>query len=131
MIIVMKQRLLFLVKVVVSILLVFVVGKLVFILVNAGEDKPAVTDLISTCWHGLSLDLTMALYIVTVPALVTIVSIWWNQWKWMRNLLKVYFSLISFSSPPAFADWQSAYFLANSCGVSLRPSSHQYVQISF
>ena len=45
----MKQRLLFLFKVVVSMLLVFVVCKLAFILVNAGEDKPSATDVISTC----------------------------------------------------------------------------------
>ena len=124
MIIVMKQRLLFLVKVVVSILLVFVVGKLVFILVNAGEDKPAVTDLISTCWHGLSLDLTMALYIVTVPALVTIVSIWWNQWKWMRNLLKVYFSLISI---PLVVGITADIVLYHYWGIKLEASVMQFL----
>ena len=52
----MKERLLFLLKVILSLLLVFVVCKLVFILVNAGEDKPSMADIISTCWHGLSLD---------------------------------------------------------------------------
>ena len=91
----MKERLLFLLKVVLSLLLVFVVCKLVFILVNAGEDKPSIADITSTCRHGLSLDLTISLYIVTIPTLVTIVSIWWNKWQWMRNLLKGYFALIS------------------------------------
>ena len=91
----MKERLLFLLKVILSLLLVFVVCKLVFILVNAGEDKPSMADITSTCWHGLSLDLTISLYIVTIPTLVTIVSIWWNKWQWMRNLLKGYFALIS------------------------------------
>ena len=69
----MKQRLIFLFKVILYLLLAFVVGKLFFILVNAGKDKPSIIEIISTCWHGLSLDLTIALYIVTVPTLVTIV----------------------------------------------------------
>ena len=42
----MKERLLFLLKVILSLLLVFVVCKLVFILVNAGEDRPSMTDII-------------------------------------------------------------------------------------
>ena len=124
MIIVMKQRLLFLVKVVVSMLLVFVVCKLAFILVNAGEDKPAVTDLISTCWHGLSLDLTMALYIVTIPTLVTIVSVWWDRWKWMRNLLKVYFTLISI---PLVVGITADIVLYHYWGIKLEASVMQFL----
>ena len=124
MFIVMKQRLLFLVKVVVSLVLVFVACKLAFILVNAGEDKPAVTDVISTCWHGLSLDLTMALYIVSVPTLVTIVSVWWDRWKWMRNLLKVYFALISI---PLVVGVTADLVLYHYWGIKLEASVMQFL----
>ena len=120
----MKQRLIFLFKVILYLLLAFVVGKLFFILVNAGKDKPSIIEIISTCWHGLSLDLTIALYIVTVPTLVTIVSIWWNKWTWMRRLLKVYFSLISI---PLIVGVITDLVLYHFWGIKLESSVMQFL----
>ena len=120
----MKERLLFLLKVVLSLLLVFVVCKLVFILVNAGEDKPSMADITSTCRHGLSLDLTISLYIVTIPTLVTIVSIWWNKWQWMRNLLKGYFALISI---PLVVGMLADMVLYHFWGIKLEASVMQFL----
>ena len=120
----MKERLLFLLKVILSLLLVFVVCKLVFILVNAGEDKPSMADITSTCRHGLSLDLTISLYIVTIPTLVTIVSIWWNKWQWMRNLLKGYFALISI---PLVVGMIADMVLYHFWGIKLEASVMQFL----
>jgi len=120
----MKQRLIFLFKVILYLLLAFAVGRLFFILVNAGKDKPSMTEIINTCWHGLSLDLTIALYIVTVPTLLTIVTIWWSKWTWMRKLLKIYFILISI---PLIVGIIADLVLYHFWGIKLESSVMQFL----
>ena len=70
----MLQRALYLLKYYLVTIALFVVAKWVFMLVCG--DGLAVGDYVAVVWHGLSLDLSTALYFFGVPFLLTAVSLW-------------------------------------------------------
>lgn len=70
----MLQRALYLLKYYLVTIALFVVAKLVFMLV-CGESL-SLSDYAAVVWHGLSLDLSTALYFFCVPFLLTIFSLW-------------------------------------------------------
>jgi len=76
-------------------MIVFLSGKLAFMAVNHGENSLTLTDIVQAIGHGLSLDLTVSLYFISLPVLVIIVSTWWNKWPWMRKALSAYFAIIA------------------------------------
>lgn len=52
----------------------------------------SLSDWLGVCWHGLPLDLAMAGYLTAVPALLAIVSLWYNGLL-LRWTSKIYFGL--------------------------------------
>ena len=98
----MRNRVFWLLKFYVLTVLIFVAAKVVFMLCNGGQlgDMPAVI------WHGLSLDLSTALYFLIVPFLVTMVSIWVKMPRW---LLKPYYALLAIAFALAFVADTSLY----------------------
>jgi phosphoglycerol transferase MdoB-like AlkP superfamily enzyme len=65
-------------------------------------------DIFQVVWHGLSLDLSTALYFLIVPFLLSIVNIWY--WRnWLAHLLRGYYILISLVFALAFVADTSLY----------------------
>ncbi len=72
----MKQRILFLLRTYGLTILIFLCAKVVFMFANRTAHPFVWTDVADVLRHGLTLDLSTALYFMVVPFLVTIVSIW-------------------------------------------------------
>ena len=72
----MKQRFLFLLKYYGITVALFLCAKLVFMAVNRTAHPFSWGDVVDVWHHGLSLDLSTALYFVIVPFLIVLVSIW-------------------------------------------------------
>ena len=70
----MKERVIYLLKYYLVTIALFVVAKWVFML--ACGDALSIGDYATVVWHGLSLDLSTALYFFGVPFLLTTVSLW-------------------------------------------------------
>ncbi|MBR4921385.1 MAG: sulfatase-like hydrolase/transferase [Prevotella sp.] len=71
----MKERVLYLVKFYVATVLIFLVAKVFFMLYHY-DALFTVGDIFDVLRHGLSLDLSTSLYLLTVPFLLTIISLW-------------------------------------------------------
>ena len=70
----MKERALYLLKYYLVTIMLFVVAKWVFML--ASGDALSLGDYAAVVWHGLSLDLSTALYFFALPFLLTALSLW-------------------------------------------------------
>ena len=88
----MRQRVLYLLKTYLLTVLVFIVAKLVFMASYADTYPFAFSDVVDVVVHGLTLDLSTALYILIVPFLAALISIWVQVPRW---LLKIYFVVIA------------------------------------
>ena len=102
----MRCRVKFLTRVYLWTVLVFIIAKVVFMLVCKSD---SMGDLWQVITHGLSLDLSTALYILIIPFLLTMVSVWWKAPKTIRRLLTGYFAIISFAMVLAFVADTSLY----------------------
>ena len=88
----MKNRLLYLVKTYLLTILLFVVAKVAFMLLcHEGHDYTA-GDMAEVLWHGLSLDLSTALYFIIVPFLLTVASLWVTVPKWV---FRMYYAIVA------------------------------------
>ena len=104
----MLQRVLYLLKTYLLTVLFFVIAKMVFMLYNSSQDY-SFRDIIDVLWHGLSLDLSMSLYILSVPFLVCVASVWLGGNKILRIILRVYYALIAVAMVLAFVADTSLY----------------------
>lgn len=68
------------------------VGKIVFTCVVGGYDMRQIADAVT---HGLAMDMSMAGYLTTLPAIAAIAMIWTGTARAMRIAIRVYFALIS------------------------------------
>ena len=68
----------------------------------------AFSDMWDVIRHGLTLDLSMALYIIILPFLLTIVSIWHTS-QWISTVLHIYFGIIALALALAFTADTSLY----------------------
>lgn len=102
----MRCRVKFLTRVYLWTVLVFIIAKMVFMLVCKSD---SMGDLWEVITHGLSLDLSTALYILIIPFLLTMVSVWWKAPKTIRRILIGYFAIISFAMVLAFVADTSLY----------------------
>ena len=105
----MKQRILYLIKYYVLTVLVFIVAKQVFMLCNLDGHQVTAGDFFEVVAHGLTLDLSTALYFVLVPFLVVLVSLYWNQKKVLTTILDVYNGIIAIALSLAFVADTSLY----------------------
>ena len=91
----MKKRLLFVFGLFMTILGCFILQKPLFMLYNDSMDKGAVfTDYLDVMLHGATLDAATAGYLVALPWLVTLVSIFFYRFP-LRKVLLPYYVLIS------------------------------------
>ncbi len=89
----MKQRLLFLLRLFVTLLLIFMTQKVVFMLVNLGHaDGATFGSCLVVLWHGLRLDSVAASYLLIVPVIVLVVSCFVKRMN-LRRVLCPYFGI--------------------------------------
>ena len=120
----MKCRVKFLVQTYLWTVIVFVMAKVAFMLFCREGHEFAFGDMFQVVWHGLSLDLSTALYFFIVPFLLNIVSIWYWA-KWLTQLLRGYFLFISLVFALAFVADTSLYPF---WGFKLDASCLQYLE---
>ena len=102
----MKGRVLYLVRFYLLTVAVFLVAKWIFMLCHFAEASFSFGDMLSVWWHGLSLDLSTALYFFIIPFLVTMASIWVNMPRW---LMKPYYAFVALAFSLAFVTDTSMY----------------------
>ena len=102
----MKNRLWYLVKTYLLTILLFVVAKVAFMLLNHEGHSLTATDMMEVIWNGLSLDLSTALYFIIVPFLLTVISLWVTVPKWVYH---TYYALIAVAFALAFVADTSLY----------------------
>ena len=104
----MKCRVKFLLATYLWTLLTFIIAKVCFMLFCHEGHGFSVSDMWQVIRHGLTLDLSTALYFLIVPFLAAIISIWWRG-KVLIKILQVYFLLIAFAFALAFVADTSLY----------------------
>lgn len=120
----MRQRLLYLIKFYLVTVLLFIVAKVAFMLINhEGHDFTA-TDAWQVILHGLSLDLSTSLYLLIIPFLVAMVAIW-GDGKWTKITLRIYYVFIATIMMLAFVADTSLYPF---WGFKLDASCLQYLE---
>ena len=102
----MKYRLLYLLRFYLTTVLVFLAAKVGFMLVCAGEHPLTAADAWQVISHGLTLDLSTALYFLILPFLLTAVSIWTRV---PLLLYRGYYALIALAFAVAFVADASLY----------------------
>ncbi|MBR0263694.1 MAG: sulfatase-like hydrolase/transferase [Prevotella sp.] len=104
----MRQRLIYLCKFYLFTVVLFIIAKIIFMLVNHEGQSFPVGDVLNVVWHGLSLDLSTALYVLIVPFLATLVSLWWDG-RWLTRILHAYNLLVAIILTLAFVADTSLY----------------------
>ena len=102
----MKQRIRYLLRFYLLTVLVFIAAKVVFMLFNHEGHDFTLADMCQVVWHGLSLDLSTSLYLLAVPFLLTIVSVWVKVPQW---LFYGYNAIIALTMALAFVADTSLY----------------------
>lgn len=105
----MRQRLWYLLKVNILLLLIFVVAKMLFMFFNHEGHDFTTGDVCDVLRHGLSLDFSTSLYLMIVPFLTTLVSVWWNKTVVLRRILLGYYIFIALALALAFVADTSLY----------------------
>ena len=99
----MAKRLIFLLRMYVTLLLIFATQKLVFMVFNCGYAGGTTGwDWLSVLWHGLRLDSVTACYLLVVPAVAVLVSFFWSGMP-MRRVLTYYYAVAAPLMALAFA----------------------------
>ena len=105
----MRKRVIYLIEVYLWTVVVFIAAKIGFMLCNANGQSFAAMDMADVIWHGLSLDLSMALYIIGVPFLCIAASIWYPRERLFVRILRPYYLIISIAFALAFVADTSLY----------------------
>ena len=104
----MRQRLIYLCKFFLVTVVLFIIAKIAFMLLNHEGHAFSFSDMCDVIWHGLSLDLSTALYFLIIPFLVTCVSLWWDG-KVLTKILCVYDLIVAVILMLAFVVDTSLY----------------------
>ena len=120
----MRQRLFFLIRFYLLTLLIFLAAKAVFMIANVADHAFTAADMVSVMWHGLTLDLSTSIYILLLPFLVIMISLWWDH-VILRKILRGYYVFIALMLALAF--------VADTClypfwGFKLDASCLQYLE---
>ena len=91
----MGMRALYLLKTYLVTVILFIVAKPVFMWYNSANHPFTAADMAQVICHGLSLDLSMALYLLAIPFLCVVASIFFGSSKWLRIILKIYYAIIA------------------------------------
>ncbi len=87
------KRLFFLLRLLLVLLLVFAVGKVAFMFYNHDVEPFTSSDVWQVLLHGFSMDLSTCGYLLVVPWLLCLISLWTRSFP-MRKLLLPYFIII-------------------------------------
>ena len=120
----MRQRLIYLMKVFMLTVVIFIAAKLVFMLVNYEGHAFGVSDVVAVIAHGLSLDLSTSLYFLILPFLITLVPLWWDE-RLLHTILWIYYGVIATMLMLAFVADTSLYPF---WGFKLDASCLQYLE---
>lgn len=88
--------------------MIFVAAKIVFMVACNGNSTVSIADGWNVICHGLSLDLSTALYFIILPFLLSAVSIFWSG-RTLTVILRVYTLVISIAFALAFIADSSLY----------------------
>ena len=88
---------------------IFIAAKLCFMLALRSNHPFEGADVWQVVKHGLSLDLSTALYLTIVPFLVMAVSVWWKRTEVLRKVLNGYYAVVAFILALAFVADTSLY----------------------
>ena len=120
----MKERVKFLIRTYLWTVIVFIVAKLAFMFFCHEGNELSGIDIWQVISHGITLDLSTALYIVSLPFLLMMASLWISG-RWIIHTLRVYFLVISFAFTLAFVADTSLYPF---WGFKLDASCLQYLE---
>ena len=120
----MRQRLIYLMKVYMLTVVVFIAAKLVFMLVNYEGHAFGIGDMCAVILHGLTLDLSTSLYFLILPFLTTLFSLWWDDRR-LHTFLRIYYGIIATMLMLAFVADTSLYPF---WGFKLDASCLQYLE---
>lgn len=121
----MKSRVFFLIRSYVLTVLVFLAAKMCFMFFCREGHDFGLGDVWDVITHGLSLDLSTALYVVSVPLLLTIVNVWWQSEKVFRWIMLFFYGIIALAFSLAFVSDTSLYPF---WGFKLDASCLQYLE---
>ena len=89
----MLQRVLYLLRFYITLILIFVTQKVVFMVFNLSHaDGAPFGECVKALWHGLPLDSVAACYLIIVPVIVVIVSCFFKQFN-LRRVLTPYYAV--------------------------------------
>ena len=95
----MKERVFFLLKFFLLTVIIFIVGKCGFMVYNHDAATWTMADMLEVIGHGLSLDISTALYFLIIPFFVAWASIWLPMPRW---LMKPYYIFVAIAFSLAF-----------------------------
>ena len=102
----MKERVWYIIKTYLMTVLIFIIAKVVFMLCYCATQDFGITDMVQVLLHGLSLDLSTALYFLVFPWLLAIISFWCPV---KGIIIKCYYLLIALAFALAFTADASLY----------------------
>ena len=105
----MKERVLYLLENYLLTLLVFIIAKQAFMLCNGNGRNVTVGDMWDVIIHGLTLDLSTALYFLIPPFLVVIFSLYWRKKQVLTTILNIYNGIIAIAFSMVFVADTSLY----------------------
>lgn len=88
------SRILYLLRLWLSLLLFFALGKMVFLMYNADVSPFGCADAWQVWWHGLTMDISTAGYVTALPLLLALVSVWWRRLP-LRWVLWPYLTVVA------------------------------------
>ena len=91
----MGKRALYLLKTYLVTVVLFIMAKPVFMWYNSVNHPFTAGDVAQVILHGLTLDLSMSLYLLISPFLCVVVSIFTGSARWLRIILKTYYAIIA------------------------------------
>lgn len=121
----MKERLHYLIKYYLLTVVIFIAAKVGFMLMNGGDHPFATGDMTDVVWHGLSLDLSTALYVFAIPFICMMASIWYPRERCFRWILRPFSLIIAIAFALAFVADTSLYEFWN---FKLDASCLQYLE---
>ena len=120
----MRKRALYFVRTYLVTVIIFVMAKVVFMVANFEGHPFGVGDVWEVIVHGLSLDLSTSIYIIFIPFLVSMVTLWWKP-RGIGLLMKIYYAIIALTMTLAFTADTSLYPF---WGFKLDASCLQYLE---
>ena len=102
----MKGRLAYLLRFYVLTVAIFLVAKVVFMVSQQADHPFTAPDVCDVAMHGLSLDLSTALYFLALPFLLTIVAVWVRV---PSRILYIYYGVVALAFSLAFVADASLY----------------------